>query len=40
MLGDGFRTELVVPDLSDFKLKPYVGYGAKRNEVEKVVFQQ
>eukprot|EP01031_Cornospumella_fuschlensis_P044408 gene44408-54307_t len=24
-------TELVVPDLSGFSLKPYVGYGAKRN---------
>jgi hypothetical protein len=24
-------TELVVPDLTGFKLKPYVGPGAKRN---------
>ena len=24
-------TELVVPDLTNFKLKPYVGPGAKRN---------
>lgn len=24
-------TELVVPDLKDFKLKPYIGPGAKRN---------
>lgn len=30
-------TELVVPDLKDFKLKPYVGAGAKRNVVDKIV---
>ena len=24
-------TELIVPDLSDFKLKPYIAPGAKRN---------
>jgi hypothetical protein len=26
-----FCTELVMPDLSDFKLKPYIAPGAKRN---------
>ena len=26
-------TELMVPDLTDFKLKPYIGPGAKRNVV-------
>jgi hypothetical protein len=24
-------TDLQVPDLTDFKLKPYIGAGAKRN---------
>lgn len=27
-------TELVVPDLTGFKLKAYVAYGAKRNIIE------
>ena len=26
-------TELIVPDLTNFKLKPYVGAGAKRNVI-------
>jgi hypothetical protein len=26
-------TELVVPDLTGFKLKPYIGVGAKRNQI-------
>ena len=30
-------TELVVPDLTDFPLKAYVGAGAKRNLLEKNV---
>ncbi len=30
-------TELVVPDLKDFKLKPYVGAGAKRNVIDNIV---
>ena len=27
-------TELVVPDLSNFKLKPYIGPGAKKHVIE------
>lgn len=30
-------TELVVPDLTNFKLKPYVGAGAKTHAIEKNV---
>lgn len=30
-------TELVVPDLTNFKLKAYVGVGAKRNLIEQNV---
>ncbi len=31
------KTELVMPDLNGFKLKPYVGPGAKRHEIDTVV---
>ena len=31
------RTELVVPDLTNFKLKAYIATGAKRNLREAVV---
>ena len=27
-------TELVIPDLTNFKLKPYVGPGAKRHMID------
>ena len=30
-------TELIVPDLKSFTLKPYIGVGAKRNVREAVV---
>jgi len=30
-------TELVVPDLTNFKLKPYVGSGAKRGVIDSSV---
>jgi hypothetical protein len=30
-------TELVVPDLTGFQLKPYIGPGAKRHIIEKDV---
>jgi len=33
-------TELVVPDLTDCKLKPYIASGAKRNVTEAVVNLQ
>ena len=33
-----WRTELIVPDLSNFKLKPYIAYGAKRNIIDPVVI--
>ena len=32
-----WRTDLVVPDLKGFKLKPYVGTGAKRNIIDRNV---
>lgn len=31
------RTELIVPDLKGFTLKPYIAVGAKRNVREPVV---
>ena len=30
----GMKPELVVPDLSNTKLKPYIGPGAKRHVIE------
>lgn len=37
---EGWATELVVPDLTGFPLKPYIGVGAKRHIIEANVSLQ